>query len=194
MSEIAGIILDLETTGLNAGTEHILEIGMMAIDQNLESLGTWATPVWDVSTERRIGQLRLVAASAPESEAAIVTSMHRRSGLFIDASMGGVPNDEAQRNALRWLDDIGAKPQQFPLSGSTIEFDRKFLFRWMPDLDNHFHYRTVNASSFKETMKWFAPDYIPAGPKPEARKLHRVLSDCEDTRRELQWYVNELLR
>ena len=73
-----------------------------------------------------------------------------------------------------------------PLAGSSVYVDRGFLARYMPDLDNHLHYRLVDVSSVKEMVRrWYPRVYFAT---PEKRGNHRALGDIRESIAELRYY------
>jgi oligoribonuclease len=70
------------------------------------------------------------------------------------------------------------------LCGNSIWQDRRFLGKYMPDLESFFHYRMVDVSSVKElAMRWY-----PSVPPFEKKKAHLALSDIHESIKELKFY------
>lgn len=172
------IFLDLETTGLHAATDQILEIGILPVDVNLEPLDVgWSSLVYS-----SIRYTSWVEA---------VQEMHVESGLWQDLQTAGydAPDvSQVAREAIAYCEKF-AERNELPLSGSSIEFDRKFLEISMPKLNNWFHYRNANASSMKEFFRRWFPD-MPEHPKS---KNHRALQDCYDSVSQAKWYKDRLV-
>lgn len=170
------IICDLETTGLRSQIERIIEIALLPVNANLEPLDVgWSTvvkleyynPAWMNKTVRE---------------------MHTKNGLLADLEAGkGVDILDVTHSALQYCERFGVRGQ-LPLCGSSIHFDRKFLEKYMPSLDNWFHYRNADISSLKELWKrWF-----PEAGVPPKEKAHRALDDCYATLEEAKWYKQRL--
>ena len=76
--------------------------------------------------------------------------------------------------------------QKAPLAGNSIGTDRAFLVKYMPRLDAHLHYRSVDVSSIKELAKrWFPRAYFNS---PQKNGGHRALADILESIRELHYY------
>jgi oligoribonuclease len=77
-----------------------------------------------------------------------------------------------------------------PLCGNSIGQDRRFLARWMPDLERYMHYRNIDVSSFKEVVKRWAPEKL-----KEYRKSsrHEALADIYDSIEELKFYRSKVM-
>jgi len=77
-------------------------------------------------------------------------------------------------------------PQSAPLAGNTIGTDRTFLAKYMPRVDAHLHYRSIDVSSIKElSRRWFPRVYFNAPAKDGG---HRALADIRESIRELAYY------
>ena len=85
---------------------------------------------------------------------------------------------------LSLMNEWNVKQHKSPLCGSSVSHDRRFLIKHMPKLANHFHYRHIDVSSFKEVIKrWY----------PEANEFkkassHRAMDDIKDSINELKFY------
>ena len=77
-------------------------------------------------------------------------------------------------------------PGTAPLAGNTIGTDRTFLAKYMPRVDRHLHYRSVDVSCIKElSRRWFPRVYFQAPAKDGG---HRALADILESIRELDYY------
>jgi oligoribonuclease len=45
-----------------------------------------------------------------------------------------------------------------PMCGNSVWHDRRFLARFMPELESYFHYRNIDVSTLKELALRWAPD------------------------------------
>jgi oligoribonuclease len=63
--------------------------------------------------------------------------------------------------------------------------DRRFLARWMPELERYFHYRNLDVSTVKELARRWAPE-VAAGVEKESR--HTALADVHESIAELRHY------
>ncbi len=103
-----------------------------------------------------------------------VTNMHTTSGL-IDEIPHGVSLADAEYQVLEYILQHVPAEGSAPLAGNTIGTDRAFLAKYMPRVDGHLHYRSVDVSSIKELCRrWFPRVYFNA---PEKHGGHRALAD-----------------
>jgi oligoribonuclease len=111
--------------------------------------------------------------------------MHTESAL-IEAIPLGVSLAEAETAVLAYIRQFVPVAGQAPLAGNTIGTDRAFLAKYMPKVDGHLHYRSVDVSSIKElSRRWFPRVYFNA---PTKNGGHRALADILESIRELVYY------
>lgn len=167
--------LDLETTGLRANDDAILELGIVITDKNLRKV---AEQSWLVKPSKNV----------PITEIdPYVFNMHNKSGLWEECfGVEATWLDSAERSAMQFIQNNGA--QGSPLCGNTISFDRAFLKAQAPALLTCLHYRNIDVSTLKNVMKMHFPDVPPFVPSQDA--AHRVLSDLNTSIAEYGYYLN----
>jgi oligoribonuclease len=72
-----------------------------------------------------------------------------------------------------------------PLCGNTIGQDRRFMVKYMPELEAYFHYRNVDVSSIKELVVRWQPDILSGFKK---KNVHLALDDIRESIDELKFY------
>jgi oligoribonuclease len=183
--------VDLETTGLEAERESILEIACIVTDSALQPIATFCA----ITNAARYHAIALLDP--------VVQAMHTRSGLW-DASMSA-PRGQAQVAAefRDFLDahlptvEVDGKPRRVAaqLAGSTISFDRSFLRQHMRAAHDLLHYRNLDVSTLNEVARRFWPDVYAtrpgAGKKPEDA-AHRALDDIEASIACLRHYLAQI--
>jgi oligoribonuclease len=164
--------IDCEMTGLDLAADELVEVAVVVTDYELKPLD----PGFDIVIKPSDASL--------EQMGDVVRDMHRSSGL-LDAIPSGVPLAEAEAQLLAYLQRFTVAGQA-PIAGNTIGTDRGFLVRYMPSLDAHLHYRSVDVSSIKELAKrWYPRVYYNA---PAKHGGHRALADILESIRELDYY------
>jgi oligoribonuclease len=177
MSTPSFICLDLETTGLEVDTCCILEVGIVVADENLQMV---AAESWMVKPSTDLSEMD-----------DFVRDMHTKNGLLADLENSN-PFFSAHvvgALVLGWLDSLELEPGKFPMFGSSIGFDRTFLKKYMPNLEEWFHYRNIDISTVKELARTWRPDLKW---KPQGSKAHRSVDDCLATLDEARYYKNEI--
>jgi oligoribonuclease len=173
--------MDLEMTGLDVEKDAIVEIAVLATSAaTLESLDDG---------------LSVVVAQPPEVLAGMgdfVRQMHERSGLLTEIGTSGVPLEDAGRRVLEYIKAHVPGPRTVPLCGNSIGMDRRFLARYLPEIEEHLHYRSIDVSSLKELCRRWYPE--PFGARPQKADGHRALPDIAGSITELRYYRETILK
>jgi oligoribonuclease len=165
--------IDCEMTGLDIGIDELVEVAVVITDYNL-------TPV-----DPGFSIVIKPDADAFEHMNEFVTNMHRESGL-LDEIPNGVSLADAEYAVNEYILRFVPTPGTAPLAGNTIGTDRMFLAKYMPRVDKHLHYRSIDVSSIKElSRRWFPRVYFNA---PSKDGGHRALADIRESIRELEYY------
>ena len=91
---------------------------------------------------------------------------------------------EAEKRTLEFIRKFCPKGMS-PLCGNSIGQDRKFLSKYMNELHEYFHYRSIDVTSIKELVNRWYPD----GPKfPKKSNEHMALTDIRESLQELVFY------
>ena len=78
-----------------------------------------------------------------------------------------------------------------PMCGNSICQDRRFLARWMPELESYFHYRNLDVSTFKELVRRWKPELAKGLTK---HGKHEALADIHESIDELKYYREHFIR
>lgn len=172
------IWLDLEMTGLNPEHDRILEIATVITDKHLEIVAEG--PVFTIM------QPESLLSSMDEWN----TKHHTRSGLLARVRAEGVSEAEAESQTLAFIEPW-TPAQTSPLCGNTIGQDRRFLCRYMPKLENYFHYRNLDVSTVKELAKYWKPRIVS---KFKKKSAHLAMADIKESINELKHYREHLFK
>src|SRR5262249_54143633 len=111
-------------------------------------------------------------------------STHARSGLIPKVRSSQTTEAEAESAMLAFLSQhVPARTS--PMCGNSICQDRRFLARWMPRLEDYFHYRNLDVSTLKELCRRWKPD-LAKGLSKHGR--HEALADIYESIEELKYY------
>ncbi|MDO6695710.1 oligoribonuclease [Aliiglaciecola sp. 3_MG-2023] len=169
--------IDLEMTGLEPETDVILEIATIVTDKNLNVLAEG--PVLAIHQSDEI----------LDNMSAWCVDVHGKSGLTDRCKASSIDENEAVKQTIAFLQQYVPSGVS-PLCGNTIGQDRRFLVKYMPDLENYFHYRSIDVSTFKELIKRWKPEVLDGLQK---KGTHQALDDIRESIEELVYYRKHVL-
>ncbi len=166
--------MDLEMTGLDPAKDLIVEIATLITDDGLNLVAEGPDLVIHVSDEA-------LAAMSP-----VVRKMHHSSGLTDRIRASTITLEEAGAQTAAFLQAHIGQPRTVPLCGNSIGTDRRFLARYLPEIEDFLHYRSVDVSTIKELARRWYPDVLAAAPRKATS--HRALDDIRESLDELRYY------
>lgn len=169
--------IDLEMTGLDPGTDVILQAALVITTADLEPLVEAAIDIHQPE--------EALARMTP-----FVRDMHTRTGLIERVRRSTTDPITAERLLLAPISAWCPAPAT--LCGNSVWADRRFISRYMPDLDRHLHYRIVDVSSVKLlAQRWYGARAVFT--KPTADE-HDAVVDIRNSIAELRHYRRALFR
>jgi oligoribonuclease len=171
------IWIDLEMTGLSPDNDHIIEIAVIVTDAQLK--------------QRVEGPVLAIHQTDAllDSMDAWNKGTHGRSGLIDRVKASTVTEATAQQQVIEFLENY-VPAGKSPMCGNSICQDRRFLARYMPELEAFFHYRNLDVSTLKELAKRWKPEILSGFKKAQA---HTALADIYESVDELIYYREHLL-
>ena len=115
-----------------------------------------------------------------------VVQMHTSSGLLTAIRESTISLEQAGAQTLEFIKTHIPEPRTIPLCGNSIGTDRRFLAKYLPEIENHLHYRSVDVSTIKELVKRWYPGLEIT--RPTKAGAHRALDDVQESIRELKFY------
>lgn len=165
--------IDLEMTGLNPSTDRILEVATVVTDSQLTILADG--PVIAIQQPEEV-----LSAMDPWN-----SKHHRDSGLLARVRQSSYSCRDAEIATLRFIQQW-VTHRTSPMCGNSVWHDRRFLARYMPQLEAYFHYRNIDVSTLKELAIRWAPDL----PKFTKENRHLASDDIHESIAELRHYGN----
>jgi oligoribonuclease len=172
------IWLDMEMTGLLPDSDRIIELAVVVTDPDLNVIAE--SPVIVVH------QLDEVL----DGMDAWNKGTHGRSGLIEKVKASTTNEEEATAQMLEFLKQHVPSGKS-PMCGNSICQDRRFMARYMPELEQYFHYRNLDVSTFKELARRWKPA-IYSGFKKASK--HEALADIYESIDELKYYREHFIK
>ncbi len=172
--------MDLEMTGLDPARDVIVEIATIVTDDELQVVAEGPDLVVHQPDEALTGM------------DPVVVGMHTSSGLLEAIKASTTTLEEAGAATLEFIKAHVPEPRTVPLCGNSIGTDRRFLAIYLPEIEEHLHYRSVDVSTIKElTRRWY-PGALEATPRKAT--AHRALDDIRESIEELRWYRTHVFK
>lgn len=153
------IWLDMEMTGLEPDRDRIIEMAVVLTDESLEV----------------IAESPVIAVHQPDS---VLDAMddwnrntHGKSGLIDRVRASTLSDAQAEAQMLAFLQQY-VPARTSPMCGNSVCQDRRFLARWMPQLENWFHYRNLDVSTLQGAGAALASGGVRG--RQEGRQPHRA--------------------
>ena len=164
--------IDMEMTGLDPETCVVMEIATIVTDKELNILA----------------QGPVIAVHQPDE---VLDNMdewcintHGATGLTDRCKTSEYDVDAATKETIAFLEKYVPKGKS-PLCGNTIGQDRRFLVKYMPELEEYFHYRSIDVSTVKELAKRWKPEVLKGFKK---KGVHLALDDIIESIDEMKFY------
>ena len=168
----------MEMTGLDPERERIIEMAMIVTDSNLVTIAE--SPVWVVHQSDA-----LLDAMDEWNK-----TTHGKSGLIGRVRASTLDEATVETEALAFVQEYVAKGVS-PMCGNSIGQDRRFMVRYLPKLEEWFHYRNLDVSTLKELCKRWKPEVAKGFIKTAD---HTALADIRESIAELKYYREHFLK
>jgi oligoribonuclease len=170
--------LDMEMSGLDPEACRILELAIVITDKDLNTIAEGPVLV--------VHQSDALLDAMDEWN----KNTHGRSGLIDKVKASTLTEAAAEAQMIDFLAQYLPKGTS-PCCGNSVHQDRRFMERYMPKLDDYFHYRNLDVSTLKE----LAARWAPAVKKSFQKKTrHTALADVYESIDELKHYREHFIR
>lgn len=170
--------IDLEMTGLDPESCKIIEIATIVTDSELNILAEG--PVLAIHQDK----------TELDKMDDWCTTHHTNSGLVERVLASKVTEADAIAQTIAFLEEW-VPAGKSPLCGNSIGQDRRFLVKYMAELEAYFHYRNIDVSTIKELGRRWCPDVVGSFKK---QGLHLALDDIRESIGELQHYRQHMFK
>lgn len=172
------IWIDLEMTGLDPNQERIIEIATIVTDKDLNILAEG--PVLAIHQPNELLNAM--------SEWCVTT--HSANGLIERVKQSKLTERAAELQTLDFLKKWVPKGAS-PICGNSVAQDKRFLYQYMPQLADYFHYRHLDVSTLKELASRWKPEILTGFHK---KNTHLALDDIRESIAELAYYREHFIK
>lgn len=177
-NEFRLVWLDMEMTGLDPAKERIIEVAVVVTEPDLTI----------------VAEGPVLVIHQPDSLLDAMDSWNRsthgKSGLTDKVKASTLTEAEAELQLIEFLSQY-VPAGKSPLCGNTVSQDRRFMFNYMPKLEQFFHYRTIDVSTIKELARRWKPELLKGF---EKRSKHEALADIYESIDELRYYRDNFIK
>lgn len=172
------IWIDMEMSGLNPETDRVLEIAIVITDAQLNT----------------VAEAPVLVIHQPDAVLDVMDnwnqSTHKKSGLIDRVKASTLTEAEAETQMVDFLARHVPKGVS-PICGNSVHQDRRFLVKYLPKLDDYFHYRLIDVSTLKELAKRWKPEVLTGLVK---HGKHEALADIHESIEELRYYRAQIMK
>ncbi len=177
-NEFRLVWLDMEMTGLDPDKERIIEVAVVITEPDLTVVAEGPVLVIHQSDE-------ILNAMDKWN-----TSTHGKSGLIDKVKASTMTESQAEDELIAFMSQY-VPAGKSPLCGNTVSQDRRFMFNYMPKLEQFFHYRTIDVSTLKELARRWNPALLKGF---EKHSKHQALADIHESIEELKYYRETFIK
>lgn len=177
-NEFRLVWLDMEMTGLDPAKERIIEVAVVVTEPDLTI----------------VAEGPVLVIHQPDSLLDAMDSWNRsthgKSGLIDKVKASTLTEAQAEQQLIEFLSQH-VPAGKSPLCGNTVSQDRRFMFNYMPKLEQFFHYRTIDVSTLKELARRWKPELLKGF---EKHSKHEALADIHESINELKYYRETFIK
>lgn len=177
-NEFRLVWLDMEMTGLEPENERIIEVAVVITEPDLTV----------------VAEGPVLVIHQPDSVLDAMDNWnkgtHGKSGLIDKVKASTTTEAQAEDELIAFMRQY-VPPGKSPLCGNTVSQDRRFMFKYMPKLEQFFHYRTIDVSTIKELARRWNPALLKGF---EKHSKHEALADIMESIEELKYYREHFIK
>lgn len=175
--EVAIVWGDVETDGLVAHKQALLEVAFLVTDLDLNLLDETGYESTILYTPEESAAMR--AGAEP-----FVQDMHDTSGLWAKVTdpAQAKPKAQVDAEALAYIQSFVPGKRTARLGGNSVRLDLNFLEEHLPGTYGHLHYRMADVSSLCGFAQWWG-----GVPLFEKVRAHTAMADIRESIAELRY-------
>lgn len=175
--------LDLEMSGTDVKNDVILEVAAIASDWDFQEIATCEAVIQQ--DEKLIRAQMAKAKDFWNGNNFWDENPNARDGL-LEQNKQGQEQSAVEKSLIKFIDAYFESGQLVLLAGNSIHNDRRFIAKYMPQLEAKLHYRMLDVTAWKLV---FENKFHKKFSQP---KEHRALNDIRRSIRELEYYLKKV--
>lgn len=175
--------IDVETNGVDAETDVLLEIACLITDSELNILDEKGFSACVYYSPEEVSQIL-------HRTDEFVVNMHNKTDLWNRVSTEGVSLRVLESCLLAYMKKYIPEPKSARLAGNSITLDRNFVNKFLPAVGNHLHYRSFDVSTLAGLANnWYGPEV-----SYKKKTLHSAFSDITESIEELKFLRTQIFK
>lgn len=172
--------VDVETMGVDANANELLEVACLITDTELNILDEVGYQSAVFFSPDEVSALKAKASD-------FIIDMHSKTDLWNRLSTEGKSLEQIDNELFSYvksfIPEVGSR-----LAGNSITLDRNFLNANLPNVAGHLTYRSFDVSTIAGlAQEWYGPDVV-----YKKRTLHSADSDIRESIEELRFLRNQI--
>lgn len=172
--------VDVETSGLDAKENELLEIACLVTDTDLNILDEQGFEAVILHSPDQVEKMKQTAHP-------VVLEMHNNSGLW-DRLPFGTPVSSVDLMLYDYIRNF-APAQQIRMGGNSVRLDLNFVNEWLPKTYSHLHYRFIDVTTVATLGEWWLN--VPIFRK---QKAHTAMNDIRESITELRYLRENMIK
>lgn len=168
----------MEMSGLDPDTDRVLEVAIVITDGELNT----------------VAEAPVLVVHQPDDVLAAMdkwnTDTHGKSGLVDRVKVSKLTEHEVDEQMVAFIADY-VPPGISPMCGNSVHQDRRFMAKYLPQLEAYFLYRNLDVSTLKELARRWKPQIMTGLTK---HGKHEALADIHESIDELRYYREHFLK
>lgn len=173
--------IDVETTGIGAFGNKLLEVAVIITDKQLNILDASGFQREIYYSPEEVLELKSFTSD-------YVIDMHTKTGLWDRLSTHGTPQEQVDAEMLAYMQEYIPESNSTRLAGNSVSLDKEFINTYLPNSGGYLHFRIVDISSIAGLGDWWY------GTRYQKKNTHSAMDDIRESVAELQFLRKKIFK
>lgn len=171
------IWIDVESTGIDANHERLLQVACRITNHDLEILDGEGYEAKVHYSPEEVERMKRTTSE-------FVVEMHTKTGLWDQLHTEGIALEAMEEGLLAHIKQYVPEARKARLAGNSITLDRNFINTYLPAVGEHLHYRSYDVSSIAGMVEM----YMGGGKMYRKDSTHEAMDDITESIKEMAHY------